>query len=447
MSALQIEDARPNKGPIVAGATVKAIVPTTIDEAWRLAQLAVAAGWTPFKSAETAVAAILHGMEVGLPPMMALQSIAMINGRPSVWGDAALGLCERSGLLDDHEEFMEGVEFTDSWKAVCLVHRKGKKPKKGEFSVAEAKRAQLWAKPGPWQGYAKRMLQMRARAFALRDAFPDVLKGLAIIEEQQDVPMQDGISLQPPPPPIGHNRPPADEVIIDAVVETDGGSVQVGAPREIPVPANQNEPAPEPESEDVPPEDMPQEAPQTPPAPPPPPPAPEPPPPPSEPAPPTPPPPPAPKPAPAEAPVREVVGESDFDFARYLIAADKALAACKSPMEIEERWAKRQQPPRVLSAAETRTLIAMKARAIERTLADTPEPATPPAPPAPPPGRPQVQADASVDDEELSRARKRGSLAAAAGKMADPPEDLIENTPLRQAWLAGYQARHKTLQQ
>ena len=31
------------------------------------------------------------------------------------------------------------------------------------------------------------MLQMRARAYALRDAFPDVLSGMCIAEEQQDV--------------------------------------------------------------------------------------------------------------------------------------------------------------------------------------------------------------------------------------------------------------------
>jgi hypothetical protein len=35
------------------------------------------------------------------------------------------------------------------------------------------------------------MLQMRARGFALRDAFPDVLKGLITAEEAQDMPVEE----------------------------------------------------------------------------------------------------------------------------------------------------------------------------------------------------------------------------------------------------------------
>jgi hypothetical protein len=57
-----------------------------------------------------------------------------------------------------------------------------------KFSVEDAKRAGLWGKQGPWSAYPKRMMQMRARGFALRDAFPDVLKGLITAEEAQDYP-------------------------------------------------------------------------------------------------------------------------------------------------------------------------------------------------------------------------------------------------------------------
>jgi hypothetical protein len=56
------------------------------------------------------------------------------------------------------------------------------------FSVADAKKASLWGKAGPWSNYPKRMLQMRARSWALRDAFPDVLRGIGIKEEQHDIP-------------------------------------------------------------------------------------------------------------------------------------------------------------------------------------------------------------------------------------------------------------------
>jgi len=71
--------------------------------------------------------------------------------------------------------------------AVCQAKRRGyAKPTIATFSVADAKKAGLWGKSGPWQQYPKRMLQLRARGFALRDAFPDVLRGLVTAEEAQD---------------------------------------------------------------------------------------------------------------------------------------------------------------------------------------------------------------------------------------------------------------------
>jgi hypothetical protein len=127
--------------------------------------------------------AILHGLEVGLAPLAALQRIAIIEGRPTIWGDGALALVRASGLADLIEEWSEGSGPAD-WCAICRVRRKGDPhPIERRFSVEDARRADLWGRPGPWQRYPLRMLQMRARAFALRDAFADVLGGLYLREE------------------------------------------------------------------------------------------------------------------------------------------------------------------------------------------------------------------------------------------------------------------------
>ena len=40
--------------------------------------------------------AVQWGMEIGLQPMQAMQNIAVINGRPSLWGDAVIGLVKSS---------------------------------------------------------------------------------------------------------------------------------------------------------------------------------------------------------------------------------------------------------------------------------------------------------------------------------------------------------------
>jgi len=119
--------------------------------------------------------------------MQALQNIAVINGKPSVYGDAMMALVQASAVCDDVEEYFEN-EGTPNPVAVCVAKRKNRKPVVAKFSVEDAKRAGLWGKQGPWSAYPKRMMQMRARGFALRDAFPDVLKGLISAEEAQDYP-------------------------------------------------------------------------------------------------------------------------------------------------------------------------------------------------------------------------------------------------------------------
>jgi hypothetical protein len=133
---------------------------------------------------EDCALAAQYGGELGLGPMQSLQCIAVVNGRPTVWGDMALALVRGSSVCLGVEEGVEGEG--DARAAYCHVHRKGEKPQRRTFSVADAKRAKLWGKTGPWTDYPDRMLQMRARGFALRDVFPDVLRGIVTREEAAD---------------------------------------------------------------------------------------------------------------------------------------------------------------------------------------------------------------------------------------------------------------------
>lgn len=131
--------------------------------------------------------AIQAGAEIGLAPLQALQSIAVVNGRPAVFGDAALAVVKASPVCEYVIEQVEGDG--EQMVATCTAQRRGyPQPTVVKFTVADAKKAGLWGKSGPWTQYPKRMLQMRARGFALRDAFPDVLKGLVTAEEAQDYP-------------------------------------------------------------------------------------------------------------------------------------------------------------------------------------------------------------------------------------------------------------------
>jgi len=167
-----------------------AVVPRDATEAYSMACQLANSGMVPRTyqgKPDSVLVAIQMGSELGMSPIASLSSIAVINGTPAIWGDGLLALVLDSGLLEDIDETFSGEFGKDDYTATCTVCRKGmKKEKVRTFSISEAKAASLWGKAGPWKQYPKRMLQMRSRAFALRDVFPDVLKGLKIREEVED---------------------------------------------------------------------------------------------------------------------------------------------------------------------------------------------------------------------------------------------------------------------
>lgn len=193
----------PERPRLAAGARPTAIVPTDMDSAYRLAKAVCEAQMAP-KGLDTpakAMVAIMHGLEIGMTPMAALQRIAVVNGRPTIWGDGAIGLVRGSGLCEFIHERIDGDG--ERMVAFCEAKRRGEtKPVVGSFSVADARVAGLWDKAGPWKQYPKRMLQMRARAFALRDGFADVLGGLHLREEIEDDPREESRHKPPAPPPV-----------------------------------------------------------------------------------------------------------------------------------------------------------------------------------------------------------------------------------------------------
>jgi len=155
----------------------------TVDDAWFAAQMIHRSGYAG-KSNDTPAkcfAAIMLGKRLGVDPFTAVNRIAVINGLPSVWGDLAIGLVQRSGLLDDFEESEVGEG--EALTAVCRLKRKGIPTEYvGRWSVRDNKTAGLEGR-NVHKNFPKRMRQMRARGFALRDAFADILGGLYLAEE------------------------------------------------------------------------------------------------------------------------------------------------------------------------------------------------------------------------------------------------------------------------
>ncbi len=161
------------------------LAPKNIEEALKFAEMLSKSDLVPkdYKDKPgNILVAVQWGMELGMQAMQAMQNIAPINGRPSLWGDAVLALVKSSPVC----EYV--VEEVSEEKAICRVKRRGEPEQVREFSMKDAATAGLKGKQGPWTQYPKRMLQMRARSWAVRDVFPDVLRGMPIAEELQDIP-------------------------------------------------------------------------------------------------------------------------------------------------------------------------------------------------------------------------------------------------------------------
>ncbi|MFP4104857.1 MAG: hypothetical protein ACLFVU_02110 [Phycisphaerae bacterium] len=200
-----------------------ALQPQDMDQAMRMADMLAHSKMVPKGyqgQPQDTLVAMMMGSELGLNPIQALQNIAVINGKPSIYGDALLALVQSHPAFGGiKEEFDEQLML-----AKCSVKRKGSDHwHTATFSMADAKQAGLWGKPGPWQTYQKRMLQMRARGFALRDTFADALAGLITAEEAEDMPADER-----PAPPRVEVRPTYPDDEFSANFPTWQGYIEAG---------------------------------------------------------------------------------------------------------------------------------------------------------------------------------------------------------------------------
>jgi len=160
--------------------------PRTLEEAMNFCKIMADSDLVPnsYKNKPgNIMVAIQMGNELGLSPMRALRSIAVINGRATMWGDDVLAMVLASPVC----EYVDESASTDK-VGVCKTKRKSCEEQTSTFTLEDAKRAGLLGKQGPWQTNTSRMLKLRARGFGLRDTFADVLAGLVSAEEALDLP-------------------------------------------------------------------------------------------------------------------------------------------------------------------------------------------------------------------------------------------------------------------
>ena len=162
------------------------LMPFTFEGKFEMAQLLVRSRLLPsgLDTPEKVCVALEWGHELQLSPMVAVNNIAVINGKPTLSADIMAAVVKRSPEYGG----VEWVKSTDT-EAECIVTRKGanyEEKTRSCFTITDAKAAGLTNKD-VWRKYPKRMLKHRCLSYALRDAFPDILTGLLNPEEAESI--------------------------------------------------------------------------------------------------------------------------------------------------------------------------------------------------------------------------------------------------------------------
>gem|GEM_PF-5900073 len=151
----------------------------SLDDRVRMAQMMIASHFLPpaIKTVEQALTIMFMGEVLNLHPIVALNSINVIQGKPTVSPQLMIGLAQRSGQLEDLNISDDGETCT------VIVKRRGMASAvTASFSIADSKTMGLIGKDN-WLKQPKIMRQWRAVAAAFRLAFADVISGFYTPDE------------------------------------------------------------------------------------------------------------------------------------------------------------------------------------------------------------------------------------------------------------------------
>lgn len=167
----------------VHGGGAMTALPSGWDLMMQQASVLVRSGFLPdsIKTAEQAVAIVLTGEELGIPKMLALRSINIIKGKPTLSADLMASLIHRA--IDAHGDGLFDVQPPTPQSCTVRFRRWGKKEtKEFTFTIEDAQRAGL-TNNANYKLHPGAMLRARATSNAARMEFPDVINGLYTPDE------------------------------------------------------------------------------------------------------------------------------------------------------------------------------------------------------------------------------------------------------------------------
>jgi len=130
------------------------------------------------KTPEQVIVVVLKGRELGIPPMQALEQIHIINGKATQ--SAELMLCQ---ILSKFPDTKITYEERSATRCKMIVQRRGMDPAPFEWTIGDAKTAQLLGNPS-WQKYPRAMLHARTVSEMARSLFPDAISGVSYTPEE-----------------------------------------------------------------------------------------------------------------------------------------------------------------------------------------------------------------------------------------------------------------------
>jgi hypothetical protein len=150
------------------------------------------------RNPEQVFVALQWGEELNLSPMVAINNIAVIKGRPTLSADLQFA------LVRANPEYAGCTWVRQDDKVAEVIIRRRchnvTEDYRSKFTIDDAMRAGLIVPKSAWETYPARMLKHRALSFACRDAFPDVIAGVYSPEEMQEINLPP-INVTPSAPP------------------------------------------------------------------------------------------------------------------------------------------------------------------------------------------------------------------------------------------------------
>lgn len=168
--------------------SVGGFTPPTVADAWKMAKMLAQSGLVPTalrdKPSDVLVV-LMTGRELGLPPMTSLRSLHVIEGRVQMAAEMMVARCK---ARPDICRYFQMIESTLDHAVYETLRAGAPKPTRYEYTIRDAMAAQLLGKSN-WKSSPRAMLRARASSGLARIEYPDLVAGLIIEDEIEEVQM------------------------------------------------------------------------------------------------------------------------------------------------------------------------------------------------------------------------------------------------------------------